>query len=80
MENPKDSLAREIRIFLQENGIDPIYAVTLFGLLIVLSYRKDIQNWDELAGWRKSIIGSTIFGVSILTIISVLKIIGLIDL
>lgn len=80
MENPKDSLAREIRLFLEQNGIDPFYAVTVFGLLIVLSYRKDIQDWDELAGWRKSIIASTIFGVCILCIISILRLAGVIVL
>ena len=53
MSDPKGGLADRIRIFLQDLGIDPGYAVTIFVLLIVLSYRKDFKNWEQLESWRK---------------------------
>jgi|AntRauMFilla1563_2_1112583.scaffolds.fasta_scaffold01350_5 hypothetical protein len=80
MENPKDALAREITIYLQKNGIDPIYAGTLFSILIVFSYKNDIKNWDKLKGWQKGIIKSTIFGTIVMIVISILRLTGLITL
>jgi hypothetical protein len=80
MENPKDTLARKIRIFLESNGIDPMYAVTIFGILIAISYRKDIKNWEQLLGWQKLQIIFTISGAIIFSIISLLRLTGLIKL
>ena len=50
MEQSKAKLAREIRIFLEVQCIDPIYVITIVGFLIVLSNRKGVQNWKEIAG------------------------------
>lgn len=80
MENPKDTLAQEIRVFLEDHGIDPIYAVTIVTILITLSYRKDIKEWKELQGWRKLIIITTIIGAGFFSLISLLRLTGLIDL
>jgi len=35
----RDELADRIVIFLEKNGIDPISAVTIFSILISLSYK-----------------------------------------
>ena len=78
MNNPKETLAREIRIFLETFGIDPGYAATLFILFVAISYRKDIKNWEKLEGWRKSIIGSTIIAAIVVSIISLFRITGVI--
>lgn len=80
MPDPKGGLADRIRIFLQDLGIDPGYAVTIFVLLIVLSYRKDFKNWEQLESWRKGIIGSAVFAAVVLTLISVLRLLGVIEL
>lgn len=78
--NPKDTLAREIRLFLERNGIDPMYAATAFAIVIAVSYWKDIKNWEELAGWRKLLIITTIIAAVIFSIISLLRLTGVIDL
>lgn len=80
MEDYRDNFARRIRLILEDYRIDPGYVVTIFVLLIVLSYRKDIKNWEQLESWRKGIIGSSIFAAMILTFISLLRLMGLIEL
>lgn len=76
----KNELAKKIRIFLEENGIDPIYAVTILGIVISLSYWNYFKNWEEIEPFRKRIVISTLFGTSVLVIISILKLLGLINL
>jgi hypothetical protein len=78
--DPKENLAKRIVEFLDQYGIDTFYAVTALAIILVISYRKDIKKWDKLEGWRKSIIGSTIFAAVIFSIISLLRLTGIIDL
>jgi hypothetical protein len=75
----KDELASEIRVFLQEHGIDPLYFVTILGIVIMISYKNQIKEWDEQLGWQKGIILSTAFGTAILVLISFLRLIGVIN-
>jgi hypothetical protein len=76
----KDNLASEIRIFLESHGIDPIYASTIFVVLISISYRKQIRNWDEQLGWQKLLIVTTVTGAVIFLMISLLRFLSIIDL
>jgi len=76
----KDELAREIRIFLEENGIDPFYAVTIFCIAITLSYWKDFKNWNNLPYWIKGLSGTALFGAIVFSIISLLRLFGIIEL
>ena len=76
----KDNLAREIRVFLESHGIDPIYASTIFVLLISISYRKQIRNWDEQPGWQKLLIVTTITATVLFVFISLLRLLKIIDL
>ncbi len=80
MENPKDKLAEWLGEVFDQYGIDSLYAVTVFTILIAISYRKDIQNWKELEGWRKGIIMSTFFAAIVFSIFSLLRLTGVIDL
>jgi len=80
MNEYKESLGREIVDFLRDIGIDPIYGITLLVLIVLVSYRKDIQRWEELPFWHKGIIISTTFGAIVLTIFSFLRLIGVMDL
>ena len=73
----RDDLAKKVRIFLEEKGIDPLYAVTIFSILIVISYWRNIKNWEKTPGWTKGLIRSTIFGTCILVIASILQLLGL---
>ena len=80
MNELKEGLANNLRIFFEKLGFDPFYVATLLMVLFALSYRKDIQNWDKLEGWRKGIVISTIYGAIIFSIISLLRLTGVIDL
>lgn len=80
MDDYRDSFARKIRILLEDYGIDPLYAVTVITVLIALSYRKELKEWDKIQGWRKGIVISTFFGASVLVLISLLRLVGVIEL
>ena len=47
IENPKDVLAQKLVIFLEKNGLDPLYTITVFTLIIAATYRNDIENWNK---------------------------------
>jgi len=47
----EDGVVKAIRRFLEKNGIDPFYAVTVFSILITLSYWRDFKNWDKKPNW-----------------------------
>jgi hypothetical protein len=74
-----DGIIKSIRNFLEENDIDPFYAITLFGVLISLSYWKDFKNWEKRPDWVKSLAGTTLVGTIIFSIISLLRLVGIIN-
>lgn len=80
MQDSKEGLAERLRIFLESHGIDPMYAGTVFVVLIVWSYRKDLKRWDEIEGWQKAIIGSAVLAAIVFSIISLLRLAGIISL
>ena len=80
MDDYRDTFARKIRILLEDYGIDPLYAVTVICVLIAFSYRKELKEWDQIQGWRKGIVISTFFGAAVLALISLLRLLGIIEL
>ncbi len=79
MNEYKEGLARKLVEFFRSIGIDPLYGVTVLVWLVVISYRKDIQRWKELPFWHKGLIISAFFGATVLTMFSLLQLIGVID-
>ena len=75
----KDELAKKIRLFLEEKGIDPFYAITLFSILITLSYWKQFKQWDHIESWRKGLAGTALFASISFSIISILRLFGIIS-
>ncbi len=73
-----DRLVAIIRKFVEDSGLDSIYFLTIVVLLILLSYWKELKNWENEPGWSKSLVSATIFGAIITSIISILKLIGII--
>ncbi len=66
-----------IRIFLEEKGIDVFYAANILALLATLSYWKEFKNWRDVPAWKKGLAKSTVFATSVLTIVSILHMMGL---
>ena len=75
----KDFIVRRVRIFLEETGIEPLYFATVVCILIVVSYWYQFKNWNNIEGWRKGLAVSSLFAAITLTIISLLRILGMID-
>ena len=80
MQISKDKLADKILSILQAHGINPIYFVTVWGIIISLSYYKKLKNWENVESWRKWIIVTTLIGTAFLSIISILDLLGIINL
>lgn len=80
MNEYKEGLGRKLVDFLRDIGIDPIYGITILMLVLVISYRKDIQRWEELKSWHKGIIISTTFGAIVLTIFSIFRLTGIMNM
>lgn len=75
----KDELATKIRLFLEEKGIDPFYAITVFSILITLSYWNQFKNWENTESWRKGLAGTALFASISFSLISLLRIIGIMN-
>ncbi len=74
----KDELAKNINKFFLRHGMDPIYASTVVCILFTLSYWNEFKNWDNIEGWRRGLAGSALFASITFSIISFLKLVGLI--
>ena len=76
----EDKLANNLRIFLQAHGINPVYFTTVVGILISLSYYKDLKNWEHVVRVKKGMIVVTLIGTSLLSLVSILGLLGIINL
>ena len=76
----KEKIAKQLMEFFKEHGIDPFYAVTIFMIILSVSYWKDIQDWDRKAGWQKGIISTTVVGAVIFSLMSLLRFLGLMNI
>lgn len=73
----REHFVHKIRSILDGYGIDPFYAVTIFAIAIAISYRKELKDWENIQSWRKGIILMTIAGAVIFTIMSLLRLAGI---
>lgn len=79
MRDYKRSFAESILDFLRDNDIDPGHAAALISLVIVFFYWKEFSNWNNTPKWKKSLAKSSLFAAIILTLISLLRIIGIMN-
>jgi hypothetical protein len=76
----KDEFADYLYELLVRYGVDPFYFSTVVIVLVALSYHKHIKNWKTLEDWRKALAGSAIFAAVVFSLISLLRLVGIIDL
>ena len=74
----KEWLARKINAWLDQYGIDPLYAMTIICILATLSYWKEFRRWEETDDWRKRLALSAALAAVVLTFFSVIKLFGVI--
>jgi hypothetical protein len=75
----KDNLVNNIQDFLESKGIDPLYVVTILAIVILISYKNQIQNWEKQEDWVKHLIIATAFGTVILVLFNLLRLIGFVN-
>ena len=73
-------MVEEIIDWLISKNIDPFYFFTVISILLVISYRKELQNWDKIFGWQKDLIRLAIAGAIVFSFTSLLKLTGIIEL
>lgn len=71
---------KEVAEYLERLGIDVLHFTTIVFILIVLSHYKDINNWGKLKWDQKFWIGTVIYGLITLATISLLRILGILEL
>lgn len=73
MRELKERLAKKLITFLENQGIEPIYGITIISILITLSYWKDFKNWKDRPGWIKGLAGTSLVASIIFSIMSLLR-------
>jgi len=75
-----DPLVERIFSFFEWMGIDVIYATTVGLAVIMFSYKDEIENWGETRSTAKVLIISTALATLAACTISILRLVGVIDL
>lgn len=74
-----NGIVKAIRNFLEANNLDPFYTATLFSIIISLSYWKDYKNWKNRPNWVKGLAGSTLAAAIVFSIISLLRLVEIVN-
>jgi hypothetical protein len=75
-----DFIATKLFTFLKNNGIDVIYFITIIGNLFVLSYWKTFKNWKTSRSGSKWIACATVYGAFIFDIVSILRLLKILNI
>ena len=79
MNESRRELGHRIVEFLENHGLDPMYTLTVIAVLVALSYSKQIKHWEELEDWRKGLVASAVFAAVVFSLISLLRLVGILD-
>jgi len=76
----KEGLINKFRVLLENIGINPLYFSTIVSIIVTITYLRQFKNWDNIEYWRKGLAGSALFASIVFSVISLLKLFGIIDL
>ena len=76
----KNKFAEWLYSILNRYGIDPIYFATVICIFISLYYKNEFKNWNETSFSTKLLAISTVFGTSILVLLSLFRLVGIVKL
>ena len=68
-----DTIGKKLLQFFKDNGLDPLYTITIISIIISISYWNNYKNWDTLENSRKGLVISSIFASLIFVIMSLLR-------
>ena len=75
----KEDIAKSLGEAIEYFGLDPFHTATVLVNLIVLSYWNDFRNWDKQSIPDKALIVVTVCGGAFFSLLSLLRIVGIID-
>ena len=78
-QNAKEHIAEFLLDVTEYYGLDPFHTATVISVIITLSYRKDIMNWDKQSIPEKMLVATTVCAAAFFCLLSLLRIVGIID-
>jgi hypothetical protein len=76
----KNKIFQIIRKFLEKNGIEPLYAITVLSWIIFLSYYNNFKKWNNIDNSTRRLTIAITYATLIISFFCFLKIFGIIDL
>lgn len=80
LQEVEDNITTILIDLIEQHGLDVIYTLTIILNLIVISYWKDFKNWTKQDPSEKMLIGSAVYGAIVFNLLSLMKLIGILDL
>ena len=75
-----DRLSDKAVSFLLAHGIDPFYFATVVMIIFSVSYYKELKNWKNVELSRKWLISSIVTAAVVFSFMSILSLLGIINL
>lgn len=75
----REDLGSELLNLTQQYGLDPIYVSTVFVTLVALTYWRSIRKWETQSDHVKHLAIITLVFAGFLNLLSILKLLGIID-
>ena len=75
----RENVSPEILNLIQKYGLDPIYVLTVFMNLVALAYWRNIREWETQSDHVKHLAIMTLIFAGFLNLLSLLKLLGVID-
>jgi uncharacterized membrane protein YbaN (DUF454 family) len=76
----KDKIIGPIREFLENNGIEPLYASTAFMIVVFICYWRNFKNWNDISTSTKRLTIAVTFATIVTSFFCIIKLLGIADL
>ena len=73
----REAIADYFRYVTEMFGLDPYYSATVIVNLIMISYWKQIKNWEKEPDWLKSLIVTSGLGAVFVNSLCLLRLLGI---
>ena len=78
-QNAKENIAEFLGKVIEHFGWDPLHTATIIATIFAISYWKDIRNWDKQTIPEKMLVATTVCAAAFFSLLSLLRIVGIID-
>lgn len=75
-----DTLAEHLASYFESLGIDAMHGATILCILFMVGYCRDIKNWEDIRLSAKFLIITGAIVTVVFSVVSILRLVGVIDL